>query len=54
MAKRTPMSAMTVSVRGIPMSAKHIQKILPDVVTGTIFPYPEGKINIHKCDERRS
>ena len=34
----TPKSAMTVSVNGIPMSAKKMQKIRPDVVAGAMLP----------------
>jgi hypothetical protein len=31
---------MTVSVKGIPIIAKKMQKILPLNVTGTMLPYP--------------
>lgn len=38
LAKSRPQSAITVSVNGIPTRAKTIQKALPSVVIGTIFP----------------
>ena len=39
-AKSLPQSAITVSVRGMPMNAKKMQNILPQFVAGTTFPYP--------------
>lgn len=37
-ANKRPQSAITVSVKGMPINAKHIQNALPPIVTGTILP----------------
>lgn len=38
LAKSLPQSAMTVSVKGMPMRAKQMQKTRPLMVTGTMLP----------------
>ena len=37
-AKITPTSAKTVSVKGMPTDANIIQNVLPPTVTGAMFP----------------
>lgn len=45
-AKSLPQSAITVKVKGIPTRAKRMQKILPQLVDGTMFPYPEKNLQL--------
>lgn len=37
-ANKRPQSAITVSVKGMPINAKHMQNALPPIVTGTMLP----------------